>query len=189
VNLGEYILSLLAIISALSVGELVAGFHFLLLNRKRIKWDWLPLLVAIRVLVLVLYAFWVSWSSWSDLKGEVVFGLFLLPVGQLTFLYFAARSVLPNALPEGEATLDLGEYYRETRALVWGSLALNLSLILLAILISKTDTWVGVGMPIVLFGLSLDLLLAIVGQRWVHRIVVPPAFVILILSVAPSTIS
>lgn len=40
---GDYVLGLLAIITGLAISDMIVSLHGLLINRKHVTWDWLPL--------------------------------------------------------------------------------------------------------------------------------------------------
>jgi hypothetical protein len=49
----DYILGLLAIVTGLAISDMVVSLHGLLINRRHVKWDWLALVAAAFVLVLI----------------------------------------------------------------------------------------------------------------------------------------
>lgn len=190
---GEYILSLLAIVSALSLSELVFGLHTLLDHRSRIAWDWLPLVAAAHLFVVVLFAFWVSWGSWHANDEPVIFGLFLIPVAQLVCLFLAARTVLPRANDATGGGIDLAAHYLRTHRLLWGALAANTGLILIGYAIRTfalhdtrmviPGTWMTLSLAFI-----AALALAVFPSRALHRVLVPLGMFATLVTVAPQVL-
>ena len=50
----EYLLPLISVLVGLAVADLATSLHWLLQARRRVQWDWLPLLAAILAVLAVL---------------------------------------------------------------------------------------------------------------------------------------
>jgi hypothetical protein len=50
---GEFVIGLMTIITGLAIADMIVSLHGLLLNRHRITWDWLSLLVALLVFLTI----------------------------------------------------------------------------------------------------------------------------------------
>ena len=127
-----------------------------------------------------------SWLSYHGQAEQAVLGWFLVPVGQLICLFLAARGALPDEAPTRDRPpLDLEKFYYSSKRYVWGALAANSVLLLVArghaILVHGEGHTLGMGLnvPTILFGLVYYLALAIIDHRWFHCIAVPLACVIL----------
>lgn len=194
-SLDEYILGLLAIISGLSISEMVGGLHRLLAHRKRVNWHWLTPLTALYIAYLILSSWWVSWLSFHGRTDAVALWQFLLPVAQLICLFIAARGVLPDEMPaEGQAPLELEKFYYSTKRYVWGALASNSVLLIVAYALAAAQGHtssgrMGLTFPVMFFGLAYYAALAWFDSPWVHRIAVPLALVIITALTAGTVIT
>lgn len=116
----ENIATLITIVFGLMLTDLFASVHRLIRHRRRVRWDWLPVLVAWYVLAIIL-------KNWWDLDfsaGESTWGsgwVFLYYGHLLLLLYLLASAVLPDEVPDDG--LDLRAYYFRTRRHFWGLLA------------------------------------------------------------------
>lgn len=194
-GLDEYILALLAIISGLAVSEMIGGLHGLLFHRDRVKWDWLAPLAALHVAWSILASWWISWLSNHDRTDPVMFGYFLLLVAQLICLFIAGRGILPTTYPAAnKPPLDLSRHYFSVKRYVWGAMAANILLLLLVGLLnalrgSEQAGGIALSVPTLAFAAVAYLALALVDNRWFHRIVLPLAFAILVSLTLTQTIA
>lgn len=178
-QLDEYVLGLLAIISGLAISEMVAELHRLLFSRKLIAWDWLAPLTAFYVALCILASWWVSWASYHDRSEPLAFGLFLVPVAQLIALFLAARGILPASIqPDPGSRFDLAAHYFSVKRYVWLALAVNALLLLFArglgfLVESKATDGLQVSGWVIAAFTGAYLLLAWSNNRWLHRIAVP----------------
>ena len=192
-GLDEYILGLLAIVSGLAISEMIGGLHMMLFNRRRIDWDWLTPLPGLYIAYAILAGWWVSWASFHGIADSIMLGRFLVPVAQLVCLFLAARGVFPPDPPTKDTKLDLSAHYFAVKRYVWGAMAANSILIIVArsiALASPMNFNIGradagtmgsaLEFPMLVFGLVYYLALAFVGNRAFHRIAVPLASVILV---------
>lgn len=116
-ELKEYFLGLLAIITGLAITDMILSVHGLLRKVRRVRWDWLPLTAAALVFVVIVRSWWIAWEpDWLNTP----MWQFLLILVQLTCLFLAAKSVLPD---DSEATeVDLMAHYWSQNRFVWGSM-------------------------------------------------------------------
>jgi len=113
---GEYVSAFASIILALAVTDLATSFHRLLRARKRVRWDWLPLAVALLILFGTVQFWWVFFELWKS-TGRFTLGGFVPDFVTLLLLFFIASAALPDEVPtEG---LDLEAYYFENRTYFW----------------------------------------------------------------------
>lgn len=113
-DITEYWATLVSIIIGLGVADLLVNFHRLLHDRKRVRWDPLPLLWALTTLLL-LFNFW--WAVAMNLDGShdaTVVGEFVLLAISPILLFLMCASVLPRALPT-DGKLDMRAEWVETR--------------------------------------------------------------------------
>jgi hypothetical protein len=113
----EYCLGLLAIITGLAISDMVVSVHALLRRFGRTRWDWLPMTAAALVFVVIVRSWWIAWyTDWNNTP----LWQFLLILIQLICMFLAAKAVLPD---EGEALdLDMMDHYRASNRYVWGAL-------------------------------------------------------------------
>jgi hypothetical protein len=114
---GEYVSAFASIILALAVTDLATSMHRLLRARKRVHWDWLPLAVALLILLGTVQFWWLFFEFWRS-SSQFALGGFLPDFLTLLLLFFIASAALPDEVPaEG---LDLEAYYFENRTYFWG---------------------------------------------------------------------
>jgi len=114
---GEYVSAFASIILALAVTDLATSMHRLLRARKRVRWDWLPLAVALLILLGTVQFWWLFFEFWRS-SGQFALGGFLPDFLTLLLFFFIASAALPDEVPaEG---LDLEAYYFENRTYFWG---------------------------------------------------------------------
>ena len=113
-DITEYWATLVSIIVGLGVADLLVNFHRLIHDRKRVRWDPLPLLWAL-VTLLLLFNFW--WAVAMNLDGSRearVVGQFVLLAISPILLFLMCASVLPRAVPV-EGKLDMRADWAEAR--------------------------------------------------------------------------
>lgn len=116
----SYLSVLLSIILGLAVQQVLQGYRALLLNRRRIRFDPLPLIWSVLVLVMVAQHWWASFGLAT--RSEWSFAVFATLLVQTALIYMLAAIVLPDVPPD--QTLDLKDhYYREIPAFFGLSLA------------------------------------------------------------------
>ena len=56
---GGYLLGLILVITGLAISDLIVSLHGVLMNRHKVKWDWLALLAAAYIFLMIVN----SWES------------------------------------------------------------------------------------------------------------------------------
>ena len=171
----EYVLSLMAIISGIAITDLIASLHRLLRARKRVQWDWLPLLVAGFVAMALTVSWFISWRVNTVQNYNPPFWrFFFLTLGQLVPLYLAAAAALPDEVPpEG---LELKRFYAENSSYIWGALSAMMVMFIVTASVSHLGRgdYRAAAMNVVHTPFLLPtLLLAVVRNRRAHTILVP----------------
>lgn len=63
----EYFLGLLAIITGLAITDMIVSLHVLLRRFGRVRWDWLPMAAATLVFVVIVRSWWIAWdTNWTN---------------------------------------------------------------------------------------------------------------------------
>lgn len=169
---GGYVLGLLAIISGLAISTLVSNLHHLIVARRRVRWDWLLLMVAAFVTLNIVAGWWTSWRTLRSIGPEVTLWQFVLILAQLVALYLTARAVFPELAPRKE--LDLAAHYVSRRRYIWVSFVVLYALLIVAGVLKLGLSWpVIVSMRNFWFGLVLAGALAVVPSRRIHAVLVP----------------
>ena len=171
----EYVLSLMAIISGLAITDLISSLHRLLRARKRVRWDWLTLLVAAFVGMALTVSWFISWQVNAVQNYNPTFWrFFFLTLGQLVPLYLAAAAALPDEVPaEG---VDLKQFYAENSRYIWGALTAMMIMFIItgSVLQLLHGEYRGAAMNVVRTPFLLPTLtLAIVRNRRLHAMLVP----------------
>ncbi len=133
---GDYVAAFASIIVALAVTDLAHSMHRLLRARKRVRWDWLPLAVALLILLATLQFWWAFFDVWRS-GSQFALGGFLPAFISLLLLFFCASAALPDECPADG--LDLKTYYLENRTYFW-SLFLLLTVSAMVSVISRRVT-------------------------------------------------
>ena len=113
---GEYVAAFASIILALAVTDLATSMHRLMRARKRVRWDWLPLAVALLILLSTVQFWWLFFEIWRA-GHEFALGGFLPDFLTLLLLFFIASAALPDEVAADG--LDLRAYYAENRTYFW----------------------------------------------------------------------
>lgn len=179
-----YILALLAIITGLAIADMVVSLHGLLANRRHVKWDWLTLLAAAFVFMLIVASWGISFRAFDDLPSGPWFWEFILTLCQTITLYLAARAALPDQVPLGEQ-INLADHYAFFSRYLWAALSVTYALYLMfAVMFEGIERLPAYWEAIV--GLVIVIALAVWPDRRLHRLVVPVIFVLLCITALPA---
>ncbi len=110
-----------SIVIGVAVTEILTSLHRLLRHRALVRWDWLPLAVALLVL-LTLVQTW--WSIAQPSQEATTIGQFVPILVELIMLFLLAAACLPDLVDE--SGLDLTDYYKANHSYIWTLYALNL---------------------------------------------------------------
>jgi len=175
---GEYLLGLILIITGLAISDMVVSLHGVLLERKRVKWDWLALLAAAYIFLMIVNSWGISFQAFNYDDVNPPLWQFLELLGQIIPLYLAARASLPDQVPpEG---VDLAAHYQSVSRYFWVAIAVTLTLYLVgvafgrgALLPALQEKW-GVAAQLAL----IVPLILFPARRGLHRILVPAIVVL-----------
>lgn len=161
----SYLSVLLSIILGLAVQQVLQGYRALILSRRRIRFDPLPLIWSVLILLMVAQHWWASFGLAS--RTEWSFAVFATLLVQTALIYMMAAIVLPDVPPS--EPLDLTDhYYREAPAFF----GLGAATILWSVLRELMLDGQLPPMPNLLFHivfLAMSLLAARTRSPWVHR--------------------
>jgi hypothetical protein len=169
---GDYLLALLAIITGLAISGLVVSFHELLLDRRHVKWDWLTLLAAGYIFVLIVITWGVSYRSLHNIRDGEPIWIFLVVLWQLIPIYLAARAIFPDNVRLGNE-VTLAAHYSFVGRYVWGALSISLILYAGLAALLAGPIYLAANRWDVLLGIPICLTLAISQSRRVHCVLVP----------------
>lgn len=125
---GEYLLGLILIITGLAITDIVVSLHGILLNRDKVKWDWLALLATAYIFLMIVNSWGLSFQAFNSEKVNPPLWQFLELLGQIIPLYLAARASLPDHLPDDG--VDLAAHYARVSRYFWSAIAATLVLYL-----------------------------------------------------------
>lgn len=120
---GDYILGLLTIITGLAISDMIISLHGLLLNRRHVRWDWLPLLAATCVLLLIISTWRITFMAFHGASIGPPIWVFLMILTQNAGLYLAACAAIPDRAPVG-GPIDLHAHYESISRYFWSAIAL-----------------------------------------------------------------
>ena len=185
---GDYILGLLAIITGLAISDMIVSLHGLLINRRHVTWDWLPLVAAMAVLLLIISTWRLTYVAFHGATKGPPIWVFVMILVQNIGLYLAARAVIPDRVPIGES-LDLRTHYDSVGRYLWSAIALSYAMFLV---LSALEPMVlgTIQFPNTFFH-ALAWFPAIIAMiiwpnRKLHRIVVPLYFLWVCVRVLPA---
>jgi hypothetical protein len=184
----DYILGLLTIVTGLAVSDMVVSLHGLLMNRRLVKWDWLALLTAAFVFLLIINSWRLTYVAFEgSVKGPHIW-IFLLILAPLISLYLAARAALPDKVELGKP-FDLGQYYGFVGRYLWSAIAMLYGAVVLMAGLSYLTRGLSAEGDMYLAGLigfPVALALAIWPHRKLHRILVPLLLIWLCVRILPA---
>jgi len=168
---GDFAIGLSTIITGLAITVMLASLHALLTNRRKVKWDWVALLAAFYVFILIVGSWGVSFKTLGNRSINPPLWLFLVMLGEIIPLYLAGRAALPDQLlDEG---VNLGAHYALVSRYLWSSVAFSYVLFL-AWGFAKSG---GIGELqqewLVLAQVMVIIPLILFRQRRVHELLVP----------------
>lgn len=173
---GEYVAAFASIILALAVTDLATSMHRLLRARGRVRWDWLPLAVALLILISTVQFWWLFFEIWRA-GQEFALGGFLPDFLTLLLLFFIASAALPDEVPaEG---LDLRAYYGENRTYFWSLFLLLAVSTTVSTLLHRANSataasevmrWILESGNVTLVVIAAILIAT--AKRWVHAVLV-----------------
>lgn len=118
---GDFTIGLMTIITGLAIADMVASTHGLLMNRTRVRWDWLAILVAIFIFLLIVSSWGISYRTMGNQTINPPLWLFVLGLSQIVPLYLAARASLPDVVDE--KGVSLAAHYAQVHRYFWASVA------------------------------------------------------------------
>lgn len=127
---GEYLLGLILIITGLAISDLVVSLHAALINRAKVKWDWLALLAAAYIFLMIVNSWGITFRSYGHDDANLPLWEFLELMGQIIPLYLAARAALPDDCSD---ETDLAIHYAHVSRYFWVAIATTLTLYFIGI--------------------------------------------------------
>lgn len=116
----SHAVTLVSIIIGIGLTEMFGNLHRLIRNRSRVTWDWLPVVWAAGLLLLVVNYWWAIYQGGAGFKNvtsAAQFGLLLIiPI----LLFLLTASILPNF--DTSAEWDMTAHYgqqRKTFLMTW----------------------------------------------------------------------
>lgn len=175
----NYMLGLFVIITGLAIADIVVSLHGVLLNRRIVKWDWLALVAAAFIFLLIIVSWGLSFQAWHQPGVNPSIWSFIVTLAQFIPLYLAARASLPDEVPA--QGVDLADHYAHISRYFWSAVAVTYGLYLLAVILTRSLTeqvlwarWNGATQ------LILMVLLIALSQRRLHAVFVPVIFVLFV---------
>lgn len=115
-SITEHVTVFLSIIIGIAIGDLLFSLHKLLRARARVRWHWLPLLVALNMLLLTVSYWWMAFNWYQTSQGLTVAD-FLPTLTQFVVLFLLVAASLPDDVPpEG---INLCEWYFANSKIYW----------------------------------------------------------------------
>ncbi len=110
----EYVVALAAVITGLGLSDVAVSLHRLLKRRAGVRWDWIPIVLALYA-SLVLMRLWYQLWSVRDEPFVVDLPFVAVQVVQTLVLVLFASSVLPDEDDFRRGRIDMRVYYRRHR--------------------------------------------------------------------------
>jgi len=184
----DYILGLFAIVTGLAIADMIVSLHGLLMNRRNVTWDWLPIVAAAFVLLQIIAtwrAFYVGFQE--ALKGPPIW-VFVMLLTQNIGLYLAARAALPDHVKVGEP-INLGAHYDFVGRYLWSAILVSYAMVIILmglepfVLGTRQFPTIFVQLLIVF---PVVLSLVIWPSRRLHRIIIPLLFLWICIRLLPA---
>jgi hypothetical protein len=118
---GDFAIGLMTIITGLAIADMVASTHVLFMNRKRVRGDWLAILAAIYIFMLIVSSWGISYRTMGNQMINPPLWLFVIGLSQIIPLYLSARASLPDTVDE--QGVSLAAHYADVRRYFWASVA------------------------------------------------------------------
>jgi hypothetical protein len=118
---GDFAIGLMTIITGLAIADMVASTHVLFMNRQRIEWDWLAILTALFIFLLIVSSWGISYRTMGNQMINPPLWMFVIGLSQIIPLYLSARASLPDEV--GEKGISLAAHYAEVRRYFWAAVA------------------------------------------------------------------
>ena len=124
-TIAEHVTVFISIIVGIAIGDLLMSFHKLLRAKRRVRWHWLPLAVALFMLLLTVSYWWLAFG-WYQATQDLTVAGFLPVLAQFVILFLLVAASLPDDVPaEG---LDLRAWYFENSNVYWTMASVSLLL-------------------------------------------------------------
>ena len=122
---GDFTIGLMTIITGLAIADMVASTHGLLMNRSRVSWDWLALLAATFIFLLIVSTWGISYRTMGNQNINPPLWLFVLPALHLNLLLAVLLALGRYSAPVMPALLVAAAFGADTllarRELAWAS--------------------------------------------------------------------
>jgi hypothetical protein len=167
---GEYVATFASIILGLAVADLATSFLRLLKAPGPVKWDWIPLLVALHVLLAIIQYWWSSYDTWQRAPS---IGIFLIPLVSMILIFLVASAALPDEVPE--KGINLRDHYFGYQKFFWGLFAAYVASTSVGRIVHLVVTGTVRNPPVFVYtfvSMGLMILLMFSKRRWVHGAVV-----------------
>lgn len=112
-DITTHLVTLISIVIGIGLTEMLGNLHRLIRNRRRVKWDALPVAWSVALLLLVVNYWWSIYlgvSGLGQVRNAAEFGLILLPP---ILLFLTTASVLPSF--DANSKWDMRQHYAEHR--------------------------------------------------------------------------
>jgi len=171
---GDFAIGLMTIITGLAIADMVASTHGLLMNRERVRWDWLATLAAVFIFLLIVSSWGISFRTLGNQTINPHLWLFVVGLSQIIPVYLAARASLPDVVDE--KGVSLAAHYAEVSRYFWASVAFTYFIYLgyAAYTFGPAAFLGGYWSPFAQF-LMMAVLIAVPDRR-VHVLLVPVIF-------------
>lgn len=174
----NHAITLISIIVGIGLTEMFGNLHRLIRNRSQVSWDWLPVLWAASLLVLVINYWWAIYQGiigLDRLSNAAELGLILI---QPILLFLLAASVLPSFGPA--RTCDMRLYYEESRrTFLLTFVVYQILNYAIAIIIGTLGWNIATGIRTII--LLLLVLALVINKRWVDWVAAGGTLAVLIL--------
>ena len=120
---GDFAIGLGTIITGLAITVMLANLHALLVNRRKVRWDWIVLLTAALVFMLIVGSWGVSFRTLGNRAVNPPLWLFLFMLLDIIPMYLAARAVFPDYL--ADEGVNLADHYASVSRYIWVSIGIS----------------------------------------------------------------
>lgn len=173
---GDFAIGLMTIITGLAIADMVSSTHGLLMHRARVRWDWLAVLAALLIFLLIVSSWGISYRTMGNQKINPPLWLFVIGLSQIIPVYLAARASLPDMVDE--QGVSLAAYYAEVSRYFWAAVAFTyLMFVAYGVTVEGPGALLGSQASPAAQLLMMSLLI-VVPDRRLHVVLVPVIFLL-----------
>ncbi len=179
----EIIVTLFTIVYGLTLTDLFSSLHKLIKARKNVKWNWLPLLLAWYIFLVILKNWWAMAIPGNNIE-EYTIVTFIVYGHVMILLFLMVSVVLPDQVPE--EGINLKAYYFQHHRYLWSLMSAVAIISILIAIVPKLAESTPLNIPNLiafLVYLMMNFLLIFSKKYWLHAVLIILNLVIILMEI------